>query len=189
MAVVYRHKSKKNIGALILKSISDSKLLHATADALIGLDDLGLLKTGKYYHQKKHYAFRKLRSLESGGLISLVKIGNGGLRPRLTEKGRQELSRYELGLKSLKRPWHWDGKYRLVIFDIKEWKRGTRDELRGWLEHLGFVRLQNSVWVYPYDCQDILTLLKAHFKIGQEVLYITATSIENDKWLKREFGL
>jgi len=76
-----------------------------------------------------------------------------------------------------------------VIFDIKEWKRGVRDELRNWLLHLGFVRLQNSVWVYPYDCEDILVLLKSNFKIGKEVLYITADKIENDYWLRKEFSL
>ena len=77
----------------------------------------------------------------------------------------------------------------MIIFDIKEWKRKTRDDLRQWLEHLGFVRLQNSVWVHPYPCREIIVLLKSNFKIGKEVLYITADEIENDGWLRREFNL
>jgi len=54
---------------------------------------------------------------------------------------------------------------------------------------IGFVRLQNSVWVYPYDCEDLVKLLKADFRIGREVLYVIADSIENDMWMRKEFSL
>ena len=57
------------------------------------------------------------------------------------------------------------------------------------LVRLGFLKLQNSVWVYPYECDDIITMFKAHFKIGKDVLYMTVEKIENDKWLKKEFEL
>jgi len=51
------------------------------------------------------------------------------------------------------------------------------------------MRLQNSVWVYPYDCEDLITLLKADFEIGKEVLYVIADKIENEKVLLKDFGL
>ena len=54
---------------------------------------------------------------------------------------------------------------------------------------IGFLRLKDSVWVYPYDCEDLVTLMKADFKIGKDILYIIAETIENDSWLKKEFGL
>jgi hypothetical protein len=44
------------------------------------------------------------------------------------------------------------------------------------------------VWVYPYDCEDLITLLKADFKIGKDLLYVITESIENDKWLRQSFG-
>jgi len=53
----------------------------------------------------------------------------------------------------------------------------------------GFVRLQDSVWVYPYDCEDFTALLKADLHIGREVIYIIAESIENDGWLREQFNL
>ena len=77
----------------------------------------------------------------------------------------------------------------MIIFDIKEGKRQTRDELRIWLNHLGFIRLQNSVWVFPYECQEVIVLLKSHFHIGKEVLYLTVESIENDTWVKKVFDI
>lgn len=107
----------------------------------------------------------------------------------LTPKGKEELLKYQLKKSPIKKPKKWDKKYRVIIFDIKEWKRNTRNQLRKQLIDLGFIRLQNSVWVYPHDCQELIILLKSYFHLGKEVLYMTADSIENDKWLKKEFGL
>ena len=75
------------------------------------------------------------------------------------------------------------------MYDMKEPRKKLRDRLRATLIDLGFVKLQNSVWVYPYDCEDLITLIKADSKIGQEVLYVIADTIENDKHLKEMFGL
>jgi len=54
---------------------------------------------------------------------------------------------------------------------------------------LGFVRLQDSVWVFPYDCEDFVALLKADLKIGVAVLYLIVEQIENDKHLRAHFDL
>ena len=83
----------------------------------------------------------------------------------------------------------WDKRWRMLMYDIHEEKKGTRIKLRRTIQSFGFERLQNSVWVYPYDCEDLIILLKADFKIGQEVLYCIVEKIENDKKLKEHFGL
>ena len=57
------------------------------------------------------------------------------------------------------------------------------------MRELGFIRLQDSVWVYPYDCEDLMALLKADLKLGSAVLYMVVEHIENDKHLRAEFGL
>lgn len=44
---------------------------------------------------------------------------------------------------------HWDGKWRILIFDIPEKLRRYRDFLRTELSSLGFYQLQKSVWVHP----------------------------------------
>lgn len=43
----------------------------------------------------------------------------------------------------------WDGKFRVVIFDIEEVNKRRRDFLRGKLKELGFGMWQRSVWVSP----------------------------------------
>jgi len=107
----------------------------------------------------------------------------------LTKKGEQYLAEYEDGHKTFPKPKKWDGKYRILIFDIWERRRHVRDELREWLRRFGFLHLQDSVWVYPYDCEEIVSLLKTHFRVGGGLLYIVAESIENDRWLRRGFDL
>ena len=107
----------------------------------------------------------------------------------LTSKGEFALRQILQHTNTLPRPKRWDGKWRLIIFDISESRRGIRDRVRATLVSIGFVRLQQSVWVYPYPCDDFLVLLKADFKIGKDVLYLVADEVEGDGWLRKEFGL
>ncbi|MBI2097810.1 MAG: hypothetical protein HYT46_02685 [Candidatus Vogelbacteria bacterium] len=148
-----------------------------------------VIKTPRQRSNRFYYLKSIVGKMTDDGLVIFGKNSQGQTVIRLTEKGKEELQRYELGVQKIVKPRRWDGKYRLIIFDIKEWKRGVRDELRHWLKRLGFLPLQRSVWVYPYECRKVIVLLKSHFKIGREVLYITADEIENDHWLRREFGL
>jgi DNA-binding transcriptional regulator PaaX len=76
-----------------------------------------------------------------------------------------------------------------LIFDIPEYRKSTRDRIRETLRIIGFVRLQDSVWAYPYDCEDLITLLKADFKIGKDMLYLVVEAMENDASLRRHFGI
>lgn len=45
----------------------------------------------------------------------------------------------------------WDGKWRMVIFDIPEKEKRKRDELRRKLKDLGFACWQKSVYISPFD--------------------------------------
>lgn len=107
----------------------------------------------------------------------------------VTEKGKHLLLKYQLEGLSQNKPKKWDKKYRVVIFDISEQRKKVRDRLRRTLQSFGFICLQDSVWVYPYQCEDIINLLKQYLNLTGEVLYITAETIENDRWLKEEFKL
>ncbi len=43
----------------------------------------------------------------------------------------------------------WDGKWRIVFFDIPEPERVIRDKIRRLLKELGFKGVQRSVWISP----------------------------------------
>ncbi len=112
---------------------------------------------------------------------------NGHVRLRITDKGKAHLQSLSFG--PLRKPRRWDGKWRLVIFDIPEKKRGLRNRARSIVVGFGFIKLQHSVWAYPYDCEEAIALLKAHLHIGRDLLYIIADAIEYDAPLRKEFGL
>ena len=126
--------------------------------------------------------------LKEKGLIELV-TKNGKTFAHLTDNGEQRLKRYQLAEIIIKQPKHWDGRWRVVIFDIKEMSRHKRDQLRLQLQQFNFHRLQHSVWVSPYECEELIFMIKTSFGLGREVVYITAEKIENDKLLRVLFQL
>ena len=107
----------------------------------------------------------------------------------LTPGGEAALRRLELKEFDVLKPKKWDKRWRVLIFDIPESRKGLRNKVRSTLRAIGFVPLQASVWVYPYDCEDLITLLKADFRVGNDLLYLIVDQIENDRHLRLEFGL
>ena len=115
---------------------------------------------------------------------------NGTKRMEITETGRRAITLEEqkaaLAAQHGKR---WDKRWRLVMFDIPQNRRRDRDRLRSEIQACGFLRLQDSVWIFPYDCEDLVVLLKADMRIGKDILYAIVETMENDGWIKKHFGL
>lgn len=107
----------------------------------------------------------------------------------LTEKGKLKLIALHVDDEKLKKNKKWDYRWRVLIFDIPEEKKSLRNKIRQTLINIGFFRLQDSVWLYPYECEDLIVLLKADFRIGKDLLYLVVESIENDEQLRRVFSL
>lgn len=83
----------------------------------------------------------------------------------------------------------WDGKWRIMFFDIPEKKRKYRDELRLMLKAIGFKEFQKSVWIYPYKVPDLLKEILFEEKMKHYVRLITTMDIEYDKDWKRVFKI
>jgi len=145
------------------------------------------IKSRKYQKSKKVYSVF-YRLLKSGYIISERR--NHDIYIRLTEKGKRAAGWLQIDALKIKRPKKWDGKYRLVIFDISQLKRIYRDALRGKLRELGFVRLQKSVWLHPFDCKDEIELLREFFGLNEkEMRLIIAEDIGDDKWIRKIFQI
>lgn len=106
-----------------------------------------------------------------------------------TSQGKRLLCQWQFADFRLQKPRRWDKKWRVVIFDIPEKKKSIRERIRHLFKQAGLRCLQDSVWVYPYDCEDILTLLKTDLGVGKNILYLIVDELENDKWLREEFDL
>ena len=143
----------------------------------------GGVKKDKYRSARNSIYYARRRLIEQG----LIEYHGGFLRT--TESGKNFVGLIEAGNQKVAKPRRWDEKWRILIFDVKEERKSLREKIRRTLISLGFCRLQDSVWVYPYDCEDLITLLKADFRVGKDLLYVIADTIENDDWLKREFQI
>lgn len=175
---------RHNIQRAILQTIAVAGVLSV---AIVAPNALQVLRQLGYKPHKRHkevIARSRSRLLEH----SLISYNRQGLL-RLTPKGEAKLRQLEAHEYRLKKPKKWDGKWRVLSFDIRENRRATRDKLRFALRAIGFEKLHQSAWVYPYPCEDLITLIKADFKIGKDVLYIIADSIENDRALRKYFNL
>src|SRR3989344_2345432 len=138
---------------------------------------------------RQNYRLRFQTKTALGRLIvkGLVKKDSRG-RFEVTEKGRRFLAIEEAMVHnsaSAKR--RWDKQYRLRMFDNPQTRRRTQDRLRELMTAFGFLRLQDSVWVSPYDCEDLIALVKAELKVGKDVLYAVVTEIENDGFIRQRF--
>jgi len=172
----------------VLGAISVAGILAVGVVAPNALQVLGKLGIVKKFGDKS----RKATSvLARKGYIKFEDVG-GRRMVRITSSGRRFLKVEEEKARLLNaamRPKHWDRRWRLVIFDVPEYRKGIRNRLRRHVVSFGFLRLQDSVWIYPYDCEELVALLKADLKIGKDVLYAIVERIENDSWIKKHFNL
>ena len=183
-----KRKKRENIQKIILSSIAAVGLLSVAVlapNALQALKFFGIEPRNKW---QKYNSNHSIKRLKKHGLIIFEKTSRG-IFARLTPKGEDRLRKFKLLGYKLKKPKKWDKKWRVLIFDIKEERKGTRDKIRFTLKRIGFLRLQDSVWVYPYDCEDLVILMKADLKIGKDLLYLIVDTIEGDNKIKKYFKL
>ncbi|KKS64729.1 MAG: repressor in the phenylacetic acid catabolic pathway [Candidatus Daviesbacteria bacterium GW2011_GWA1_42_6] len=95
---------------------------------------------------KKPALSQALRRLRENGLVEL--LSDGELTLRLTDRGKDRALWMKMKMEDEK----WDGKWRLVCWDIPEKRRAARNLLRHKLKQLGFQCFQKSVWGCKKDC-------------------------------------
>lgn len=125
--------------------------------------------------------------LERKGLVKIEKSETGWV-VKIADKGKTQFLKYqleELKPKSIK----WDGKWRLVFFDVAEPDKRKRDLLRRYLVKIGMERMQESVFISPYDVADEVKYLREVLEIPHGVKMGVLEWIENAEELKQIFGL
>jgi len=113
---------------------------------------------------------------------------NGLITLSLTKKGKLKVLNYQLeNIKNKKEK--WDGKWRMVAFDIPEkYKRG-RDALRDKLKKIGFCELQKSVFITPFECKKEIGILVKFFDLSKYVRFGILESVDNEAYFKKVFKL
>lgn len=134
------------------------------------------------------YLRRTLTRMRKEKLVNIVER-DGEQVVELTKNGRRRIIKYSLENLSIDKPKLWDGRWRLVLYDVPHRRKQLRDVFRQTLKSLGFYQLQESVWLFPYPCEQQVSFLREYYGVGNEVLYVVATKLEDDGPYRTYFGL
>lgn len=130
----------------------------------------------------------EIRKLYQSKLIKRKENPDGSITMLLTDKGKFRAITFSFQNMRIDKK-NWDGKWRLVVFDIPEKFRVGRDSLREKIKELGFYEFQKSVFVFPYKCKDEIDFIIEFYGIRKYVRYGVLEEIDNEKHLKEIFKL
>jgi len=131
---------------------------------------------------QKQILYSTIRRLENEGYLEEVE-NRGEKKYRATIKGQAKIWRY------LRKDRDWDGRWRIVVFDIPETKKKMRNFFRDRLIDLGFRKLQESVWICPYNIASKVEELIALCEAETYVHYLLVEEIDNREVLLKLFKL
>lgn len=162
---------------------------------------LGLSRTPKNYFKILKDIPKEWREIERKRLLSIVREfyndrlvdykenKDGEVEIILTKEGKKKAIKYQLDEIEIKKPEKWDGKWRMVIFDVPEKKKKAREALRNKLKDLGFKELQKSVFIYPYECENEIDFITEVFEIRSYVRFGRLDTFTNEEQFKLKFKL
>jgi len=180
------HKKIKNITITTLKVLGLAGLV-VSAMVFPGLAHVVNVVEKEIGNRQR--ARRSFYNLKSRGLIRVKKYGSG-IKIVLTDKGKKRVAKFKFENIKLIKPPIWDKKWRMVMFDIPEFNKVGREQIRRNLYRWGFVKVQKSVFIYPYKCDEAIEAVRDYFKLSDGELYIFETKIlEGEKKLLEHFKL
>lgn len=119
----------------------------------------------------KRNARRTLSYLKYRRLIDVKKVGNE-YHYRLSDKGLIRYKQIALDELSIPSPRRWDGKWRLVMFDIPVKFDRRRRILIDKLNQMDFYMLQQSAWIHPFDGELQIGILLKNLELERYVSFL-----------------
>jgi DNA-binding transcriptional regulator PaaX len=110
--------------------------------------------------------------LQQKELIVINELDDSMVSLTLTLAGWRRVQRYRVQKLAIKQPSHWDHRWRIVMFDIPERFKTSRNAVTIELKKLGFFQLQRSVWVHPFECQSEVGMLSQLYGVDQFMVYM-----------------
>lgn len=162
---------------------------------------LGLTRSPKQYFKivrmaakewnfiNRQYLYRLIREFWEERLVDYREKDSGEIEIVITERGKLTLLNYDIDQMEIKKTSQWDGKWRIVFFDIPEKHRRARDALREKLKEVGFREFQQSVFIQPYPCTKEINFLIEFFEIRNWVKLAEVDEITNEAELLIQFKL
>src|SRR3989338_4841587 len=158
------------LGALVIGTTLAAGPIAGTAGFFIAVGAEHLL------FRKRDFS-RETKRLQKQGYIALTKTDKG-LILKILAKGRERYRQMEIAKLKISKPDHWDGKWRLFIFDVPEQYRSARDMMRTKMKDLALYHIQRSVLVYPYDCRSALEQIAEYYELAKYATYVETNFID-----------
>lgn len=134
------------------------------------------------------YLKRTLKRLEKEKLVQ-IKDDKDHQIVEITNRGRRRILKYALDELAIGKPKFWDGKWRLISYDIPGRYKGLRKVFREYLRNWGFYPLHESVFLHAYPCGKQVEFLREYLGLGEYVRFFSVSRIENDKLFRDFFGV
>ena len=149
-----------------------------------------LIKWRKNWNKINRYRiYEAIKRLNQKRLVELIEKNNE-LYIKITGNGKKLIKNFDYDNLELPQSKVWDKKWRLVVFDIPDKKRKERLAFSKKLKDLGFYPLQESVFVYPYDCRNEIDFICEFLLISQYVNYCVVETLDKREGdLRRFFNL
>ena len=99
---------------------------------------------------------------------------------QLTDKARKRLDRISLDDLRARPTDVWDGRWRIILYDLPKDKDSGRHALVACLRSYGCLLLQKSAWITPFPCRQDIETISAQFGVDDYVTYFEAVSLDNE---------
>ena len=131
--------------------------------------------------------YQAIRGLYRSKLVDFKERSGGAVEMVISESGKKKVLEYNLDELRIRTPKRWDGRWRMVCFDIPKEKKKVREAFRFHLRRLGFHQFQKSVFVHPYPCEGEIDFLIEIYNARPYVRQIVAVDIDNALHLRKIF--
>lgn len=164
----------------ILKAIGQVTLI--TAASILAPNLIQILKPKN--RQKKYYYKKTLQKLVDNKIIYLF-----GEEVRLTPRGQELFKRVSIEDIIIPAGEKWDGIWHLVCYDIPEAKKTARNYFQKKLLESGFWAVQDSLWVYPWECKEEIAVISQNLGVSPYVAYLNTDYLPGQAKLIARFNL
>lgn len=132
--------------------------------------------------RKRRYLKQSLRRLQARGFL-IRKSGKIISSP----KGLNYFRRLNLKEENKKEKTLWDGKWRLISFDVPIKENAKRHQLLNFLKEFDFYQLQKSVWVCPNKIGGEFWKVLIDYELDKYCKAMVVEIMEGDDDLRKHF--
>lgn len=134
------------------------------------------------------YLKRTIRRLEKQKLVETGEEDEIQV-VKITNAGKIKILKFALDELKIEKPKIWDGRWRMVSYDIPKKQENVRKVFREYLRVWRFYPFHESLFVHAYPCEKQVEFLREYLGIGEHVRILHVSKIENDKLFRNFFNV